>query len=205
MTAELQPEGGWILAAEPRLRPPPPAERGLFFRSVTKASRLLGRKELPDLFPMFHINRRLFWPWLIFASRLFPGGRLKAKEREKIILRTGWNCRSRYEWGQHVEIGLGVGLSDADILRVASGPAQAEDERERALLQACDDMVRDQVVSAATWTALSAHFKEPMLIEIMILIGHYQMLAGFLNSSGIALEPPIEQVLQEFHRRIETS
>lgn len=201
-TAELQPERGWILSATPRLQAPPPAQRGLLFRAVSGSARLFGRKELPDLFPVFHINRRLFWPWLLFASRLMPGGRLKPKEREKIILRTGWNCRCRYEWGQHVEIGLGIGLSDADILRVSRGPAQAQDERERALLQACDDMARDQVIASDTWAALATHFSRPLLIEITILIGHYQMVAGFLNSGGIALEPAIEQVLAEFHRRI---
>ncbi len=201
-TTELQPERGWIRSAEPRLRPPPPAQRGLLFRAVSGGARMFGRKQLPDLFPVFHINSRLFWPWLFFASRLMPGGRLKAQEREKIILRTGWNCRCRYEWGQHLEIGLGVGLSDADIVRVSQGPGQAQDERERALLQACDDMAREQVISAATWAALAEHYREPLLIEITILIGHYQMVAGFLNSSGIALEPDIEQVLQDFHRRI---
>lgn len=199
---ELQPEGGWIQLAEPRLRPPPPPQRGLLFRAVSGGARMFGRKQLPDLFPVFHINRRLFWPWLFFASRLMPGGRLKAQEREKVILRTGWNCRCRYEWGQHLEIGLGAGLSDDDVLRISRGPSQALDERERALLQACDDMAREQVISAATWATLAAHYREPLLIEITILIGHYQMVAGFLNSSGIALEPAIEQVVQDFHRRI---
>lgn len=198
----LEPERGWIAAPAPRLPPPPPSARGLLFRCISGGARLFGRKELPDLFPVFHINRRLFWPWLLFASRLMPGGRLKAREREKIILRTGWNCRCRYEWGQHVEIGLGVGLTDADILRVSQGPAQAQDERERALLQACDDMAREQVISEATWAGLAVHYSKPLLIEITILIGHYQMVAGLLNSSGIALEPSIEQVLQDFHRRL---
>jgi hypothetical protein len=35
----------------------------------------------------------------------------------------------------------------------------------------------------------------------VILAGHYQMLAGFINSSGIALEPAIEQVLAAFNQR----
>lgn len=201
-TNELQPDRGWILTDTPRLQAPPPSRRGLLFRAVSGGARLFGRKQLPDLFPVFHINRRLFWPWLFFASRLMPGGRLKPREREKLILRTGWNCRCRYEWGQHVEIGLGVGLSDEDILRVTRGPAQAADERERALLQACDDMTCNQVIAHDTWSALATQFSEPLLIEITILIGHYQMVAGFLNSSGIALEPAIEQVLAEFHRRI---
>jgi alkylhydroperoxidase family enzyme len=29
---------------------------------------------------------------------------LAPRERELLILRTGWLCRSEYEWGQHVRI-----------------------------------------------------------------------------------------------------
>lgn len=204
-SAGLAPPGGWNLAPAPRLLAPPPAQRGLLFRSVAAGARLFGRTSLPDLFPVLHINRRLFWPWLFFASRLMPGGRLDAQDREKLILRTGWNCRCRYEWGQHLELGRRIGLDDADILRVARGPAHARDERERALLQACDDMAREQAIVAETWTALAAHFSAPLLVEITMLIGHYQMIAGFLNSSGIALEPAIEDELQDFHRRVGVS
>ena len=33
-------------------------------------------------------------------------------------------------------------------------------------------------------------------------VGHYRMLAGFLNSAGLALEAPIEERLAAFHRRV---
>lgn len=200
--AELQPDGGWLACASPRLQPPPPAERGWLFRAISLGAARFGRSQIPDLFPVLHIHRRLFWPWLLFASRLMPRGRLDAKTREKLILRTGWNCRCRYEWGQHVDIGLRAGLTDADIVRVARGPEQAIDAHERALLTACDDMAREQRIADDTWTALATDFDRVRLIEIVMLIGHYQMVAGFLNSSGIALEPAIERVLADFHRRI---
>jgi 4-carboxymuconolactone decarboxylase len=201
-SAELRPDSGWLVCATPRLPPPPPAERGWLFRAISLGAARFGRSEIPDLFPVLHIHRRLFWPWLLFASRLMPRGRLDAKTREKLILRTGWNCRCRYEWGQHVDIGLRVGLSDADIVRVARGPEHATDADERALLAACDDMAREQRVSDAVWSELATRFDRVRLIEIVMLIGHYQMVAGFLNSSGIALEPTIERALADFHQRI---
>lgn len=199
---ELRPETGWAVAAPPRLLAPPPARRGLLFRSMSLVARAFGRSQVPDIFSVFHINARLFWAWLFFASRLMPGGRLPAREREMIILRTGWLCRSRYEWGQHVDIGLRVGLSDAQILAAARGPGAAADENERALLLACDELVRDKRVSDATWALLSRRYSEKLLIEILILVGHYEMVAGFLNSAGLVLEPPIERKLQAFNRRI---
>lgn len=202
MTDFLQPEGGWAAAATVRLPPPPPAKRGLLFRGVSQLSSLFGRKELPDIFPVLNIHPGLFWTWLLFASRMMPFGKLDARTREKLILRTGWNCRSRYEWGQHVDIGFTAGLTDADVLRVARGPAACDDRHERALLQACDELCRDHVIADATWAVLAETLDERLRIEVTMLVGHYQMVAGFLNSAGLRLEPPLEENLQAFYRRL---
>src|SRR5262249_13608287 len=66
----LCPDGGWATATPARIPPPPPARRGLLFRAVARGSALFGRPDLPDIFPVLHIHRGLFWPWLLFASRL---------------------------------------------------------------------------------------------------------------------------------------
>jgi len=199
----LQPEGGWRLEPQ-RLLPPPPARRGLLFRGLSRLARAFGRSEVPDLFPLLHLHRRLFWPWLLFASRLMPGGRLPAQARERIILRTAWNCRSRYEWGQHVDLALACGMSDAEILRIAHGPAACADLAERALLSACDELCRERCVSGETWAALSARYDERLLLEILMLAGHYAMLAGLLNSAGLRLEPAIAAKLDAFQARTAT-
>ncbi|MDR3418608.1 MAG: carboxymuconolactone decarboxylase family protein [Nevskia sp.] len=198
---ELQPQGGWRTTEAQRLPVPSPRRRGPLFRAVSLLARAFGREQVPDLFAVLHVHRRLFWPWLLFASRLMPRGRLPARDRERIILRMAWNCRSRYEWGQHVEIALSIGMSDADILRVAQGPAACADPAGRALLQACDELHREQCVTPATWAALAARYEQKLLIEFLMLAGHYVMLAGFLNSAGLRLEPPVEEVLEAFQRR----
>ena len=51
------------------------------------------------------------------AQRINP-----LRERELAILRTGWLCRARYEWGQHVEVARRGGMSDTDIRLAQSGP-----------------------------------------------------------------------------------
>ncbi|MGH8492936.1 MAG: carboxymuconolactone decarboxylase family protein [Moraxellaceae bacterium] len=199
---ELMPEQGWMFPPSVRLSAPPVAARGWLFRGMSRLTGLLGRAEMPDVLTVLHLNPRLFWAWLFFASRLMPYGRLPAPEREKIILRTGWNCRSRYEWGQHVDIALSAGVTDEDIRRVAEGPVAWTEPRERALMLACDEVHRDKCIAEATWQVLAGHYSEPLLIEILLLIGHYEMIAGFLNSAGMDLEPAIEAKLQAFHGRI---
>jgi alkylhydroperoxidase family enzyme len=197
----LMPEGGWAEAESLRLPAPPEPERGLAFRAVTKLSRFFGRSQLPAIFPVFNINGRLFWAWLFFASRLMPYGRLPATTREKLILRTAWNCRSRYEWGQHLELGLGVGVTDEEVLQLAQQPEKME-PLDAALMRACDEICRQKLISEPTWNELAAHYSKASLIEIMILVGHYEMVAGLLINAGIQLEEPIEQALAEFHQRV---
>ncbi|MBI3439277.1 MAG: carboxymuconolactone decarboxylase family protein, partial [Proteobacteria bacterium] len=46
---------------------------------------------------------------------------LPPREREIVILRTGYLCRSGYEWTQHVEIGKRANLSDAEIAAIKIG------------------------------------------------------------------------------------
>ena len=46
---------------------------------------------------------------------------LPPREREIVILRTGFLCRSGYEWTQHVPIGKRAGLTDDEIARIKLG------------------------------------------------------------------------------------
>ena len=198
----LSPAAGWVTVDRARLPAPPPSQRGPLFRMVSWSSRWFGRSDVPDVIAMLHINRRLFWRWLWFAARLMPFGKLPATEREKVILRVAWNTRSRYEWGQHVQIALASGVDDAAIVRVTRGPEACDDDGERALMQACDDWFAGKCLSDRTWAALSERYDASLCIELMLLIVHYEMIAGVLNSSGLVLEPPIERVLQAFHQRV---
>jgi 4-carboxymuconolactone decarboxylase len=198
----LQPAQGWISLPSPRLAEPPRAQWGWVFRVLSLLARAFGRQQVPAVFSVLNINRRLMLPWLWFASRLMPYGSLPPREREWLILRTGWNTRCRYEWGQHVDIGLQAGLSDDDILRCAQGPqAFAADEPARHLLQACDELCQHDTVSEPTWHALQQRWSKAECIEVLMLVGHYRMLAGFLNAAGLKLEPEMEAKLQAFHGR----
>ena len=57
--------------------------------------------------------------------------------------------------------------------------------------------IANSLVDDATWNALKDHYSEPLLIELLILIGWYQGLAGVLNSSGIPLDSALEKHLKK--------
>ncbi len=195
---QLTPPGGWQTPGRVRLGPLAPEDASLRQRLLSELTVRIGKVNAANLFLMLLRNVRLFWAWLTFARKLMPYGRLERRDTELAILRVGWNCRSRYEWGQHVDIGLRAGISAADIARVARGPqAEGWDERARAILQACDEIHADKMIAEPTWQQLVAHYDERLLLELVMLINHYEMLAGVLNSTGLELDSSLESVLAE--------
>ncbi|MGM0564586.1 MAG: carboxymuconolactone decarboxylase family protein [Pseudomonadota bacterium] len=190
-----QPEKGWR-PANGRLAPLKPSEARGFQRLLIFFINRIGGLDASNLFMMLVRNFRLFRSWLGFAAKLMPYGRIERLDTELVILRVGWNCRCRYEWGQHVDIGLRAGLDEATILRVPDGPdSDGWSDRQRALLYACDEIHQDREVSETTWAALNRHYNERDVIEVLMLIGHYEMLAGVLNSTGLPLDEKLESVL----------
>src|SRR5215208_4183650 len=80
-----------------------------------------GAAKAANIFTTLVRHSGLARKWLPFAGKLLSG-KLPARDRELLILRTGWHCQSVYEWGQHVLIGRAAGISDDEIARVQQGP-----------------------------------------------------------------------------------
>jgi 4-carboxymuconolactone decarboxylase len=179
----------------PRLPPLPEPEWDDELRPVLEASPPGFDVRLGDvnIFPTLARHPQLFRAWLPFGGFLLARGVLSPRERELLILRTGRNCGSDYEWGQHARIATGLGMAREEVLRVAEGPqAEGWSEPEAALLRAADELHADARISDATWSQLSGTHDEAALIEITMLVGHYHMVAFALNTLGVELDEGLE-------------
>jgi alkylhydroperoxidase family enzyme len=115
---------------------------------------------------------------------------LSPRDREIVILRVGFLCRSGYEWTQHHRIGLQSGLTAEDIERIKLGAAgEGWTAAERALLAAADDLHRDHFVSNAAWAELVKHFAERQCMDLVFTVGQYTQVSMILNSFGVQLDP----------------
>ena len=113
---------------------------------------------------------------------------LSPRDRELVILRTGYNCRSGYEWTQHKRIGLDSGLGEAEIERIKAGPeADGWSAIDRAMLRATDDLTSDHFVSEANWAAL-APLGDKGRMDLVMTVGQYTQVSMMLNSFGIQVE-----------------
>ncbi len=133
----------------------------------------------------------LFRRWMPFGGKLLAG-KLPARDRELLILRTGWNCGAEYEWGQHVVIARGAGVTGDEIERVKEGPAaDGWSDDDALLLRAADELHEASRLTDTTWERLAQRYDEPQLIEIPMLVGHYHMVAFTLNALGVQREPGV--------------
>ena len=132
----------------------------------------------PNLFLTLGRHRKLFRGWLRFAGRLMPGGRLPRRETELVILRVAHLRSCAYEFDHHVHLGRRAGVTADDVARLVEGPdAAGWSPRERAVLRAVDELQRDRDLSDGTWTDLVALLDDREAIELLLLVGHYEMLA----------------------------
>ena len=126
----------------------------------------------------------------VLGGLFLSKGTLPEREREIVILRVGWNCRAVYEFGQHTIIGKRVGLKDAEIAALIRKPASyAWRADDAALIAMADDLCTDDCVSDRTWQQLAGRWDEAHLIELVMVAGFYRMVSGFLNSTGVQLDP----------------
>ncbi len=166
-----------------RVRPGGLREVGPF---VTAFAWLAGRVSgtvPPAVFLTLGRNRRLFWGWLFFAGRLMPGGRLPRRDTELVILRVAVLTGSEYEHTQHARLARRAGLDAAAVDRVSDGPdAPGWTPRQALLLQATDELHHTRDLSDPTWAALRAELDERVCIELLMLVGHYEMLSTTLTA-----------------------
>ena len=127
--------------------------------------------------------------WLVFATHVLSKNTLSPRDRELLILRTGWNCGSKYEWGQHVVIARDCGISDHEIESVKEGPsASSWSSHDRMLLVAADELHQHQTLSDHAWNGLTATYSTEQVLDVIATVGNYHLVAMFLNSTGVPLD-----------------
>jgi len=113
---------------------------------------------------------------------------LPPREREIVILRTGWLCKSGYEWTQHHRIGLREGLTAEEIERIKAGAEAGWSAADAALIRMTDELHADQFVTDAAWAELAAHFTPKQCMDAVFTAGQYTQVSMFLNTFGVQLD-----------------
>lgn len=125
------------------------------------------------------------------GSLMYRGG-LTERQREVAIFRVAVRTRCDYEWAMHRALfEQRCGFTDAQLaaLRTVPFPPEGFTEAERLLVAATDELHDQSTIAQPTWDAMARLWGPPVLLEIIVLIGHYHLVAFFMNATGT---PPEE-------------
>ncbi|MBN1381898.1 MAG: carboxymuconolactone decarboxylase family protein [Deltaproteobacteria bacterium] len=176
---------------EPRIKPLPESEWNEEQKEILEYYRRPSGK-IYNIFTTQSRHPEVMKSWRSFSGYILNQSTLPARDREMLILRIGWLCRSEYEFGQHTRIGQQAGLTSEEIVNITKGPnAAGWDPFDAALLRAVDELHADAFISDDTWHVLSRRYDEKQMIDLIMTVGNYNMVSMFLNSVGVQLDPKL--------------
>jgi AhpD family alkylhydroperoxidase len=118
-----------------------------------------------------------------------PRGRLPRRETELVILRVAAVRDCAYEFDHHVRLGRRAGVDADDVEKVLEGAAAPGwSPREKLVLAVAEELLEHHDLSDGSWARLRAELDEAECVELLLVVGHYDMLATLLNTLRVPLD-----------------
>ena len=125
------------------------------------------------------------------AGSMLDRGPLGLRERELVIDRTTARCGCEYEYGVHIRgFAEKAGIDEAQQRALVHGEADDPvwDEREAVLIASVDALLDTKRLTDGQWAALSAHFSEAEVLEIVQLTAFYHGVSLICGALDLPLE-----------------
>ncbi|WP_317930232.1 carboxymuconolactone decarboxylase family protein [Halioxenophilus sp. WMMB6] len=147
-------------------------------------------EHIPEMLLTAMCHQELFERVVNVSLQLLKNPSLPLRDRQLVILRTGWLRQIPYIFGEHVSVSKKLGLTDEDIEQVIVGSASPHwSEHEKALLEATEQIVNSAMVTDEVWQILAKSYNHPQLFELPVLIGQFSTVGYFQNVLRIPLSP----------------
>jgi 4-carboxymuconolactone decarboxylase len=156
-----------------------------------------------NIFRMLSHAETAFRPFLRFGGTILGRLELDPKLRELAIIQVAADAQAEYEWVQHVAIARQVGIPDEQIAAVQAGRLDDPSlgDGERAVLQFAREVVAGPRVSDATFGAVTDLLSPQEIVELLLTVGNYLMLARVMTTLELEIDDPAgEQVLESSGR-----
>jgi len=148
-----------------------------------------------NLFKMIANAETSFRPLVRLGSAILAQQKLSPKLRELAILRVANLSGCRYEWLQHVSLAMLMGATRSQVDTIEKGDIHAGcfDEVEQLVLEFATEVMYEVRCSDPSLARMRAHFSPQEIVELVIAIGYYMMIARICETTGVDIEPPSEQ------------
>jgi 4-carboxymuconolactone decarboxylase len=156
-----------------------------------------------NIFRMLSHAETAFRPFLRFGGTILGRLKLDPRLRELAILQVAADSQAEYEWVQHAAIARQVGIPDEQIAAVQAGRLDDPSlgDGERAVLSFAREVVAGPRVNDATFGAVAAVLSPQEIVELLLTVGNYLMLARVMTTLELELDDPAgAQVLASSER-----
>jgi len=120
-------------------------------------------------------------PYDLSAKSLLP-----SRDKELLIIKTGWLCKAEYEFVAHARIGLDIGITWEEIDAIIEGSNSSSwNPKDAMLLKAVDELHDNLFINDDTWKGLSRKYSDQQLMGLICVVGRYHFVAMLNNSFGI--------------------
>lgn len=144
-----------------------------------------------------------FRPLVRLGAAILTRQELDPLLRELAILQAARLTPGEYEWVQHVPLARSAGATPEQIEALERGELEAScfDARERLVLRFGRDTLERAQVSDELFGALRRHFSPREIVELVITLGYYSMLARLTEVTQLGPDPPAEVAAQKVRPR----
>ena len=145
-----------------------------------------------NFFRMMGYSAGTFIPIIDLTMAIFNGLTLSDYHKEFFVLLVAAHESADYEWAQHVSISSAAGVREDQFIAIAENrldDAKAFTEDERVLLNFGKTLLERGKVPAVVFRHTLEHFSVQELADVMIVIGYYRMLSGFIQTFNIPSDP----------------
>src|SRR5919198_1500627 len=155
----------------------------------------LGRVPPLNICRMMANAETAFRPWLRWGAALLGELELDPLLRELSILRVArLTPHAEYEWIQHVPIAKAVGATDAQVRALERDDPEADcfSDDDRVVLRFTTEVVEVARASGETFDAIARVLPPREIVELLMVIGQYMMVARVMATTDMELDEPAD-------------
>ena len=134
---------------------------------------------------------------LSLGNALLSQLELQPKLRELAILQVAHEAGADYEWVQHVALARSAGVTQAQLEAIEQGslPDGLFNSQEQQVLLFTREVYRGRTISDEDFAGMTQAFTSREIVELLLTIGYYTLLARFLMVLEIDIDEPAGELL----------
>lgn len=195
-TPKNYPEGNWRVSDGPvipylSIKEATPLNK-LIMRAMCIGGGAKWKDETINCFKILARLKHIDIPYFLFFITLYKlPGDIKAQEKEQIICRAAWRLGCIYEYSNHRYF-LEKKLTPSQLAALTDPEFKGCTERQKTLFSAVDEIIENKFLSEEKINELRTFYTEDQIVQFLMLVGHYVMVAIVVNSSGAEVEDHVK-------------